>query len=367
MQVFGALSGKMDRIFSNFLFCFLLLFQIGCFPKTKKSSQTKSSSDKTEVLLINGAGASFPYILYLKWFSEYRRLNPAVAINYQSIGSGGGIRQFLNGTLDFGATDVPVSSKDVTNPKERQKILHIPTALGAVAVTYNLSLKQGDVLRLDGKVLADIFQGKITKWNHSSIQKLNQDVSLPNESIITVYRADGSGTTAFFTEFLSQWSKEFLKTIGKGKSVQWPAGVGGKGNEGVVGLVNKMKGAIGYISASYAVVQKLPVAKIQNKAGFFTTPTTNAIMAAAESAMEKNPNYLDSLINPPGEESYPLSGFTYIILSRQMPKKKGRILVEFLYWALIDGQNFSEALNFNPLPETVRQVARKRLSEIKFQ
>lgn len=366
MQVFGALSGKMGRIFSSFLFCFLLLFQIGCFPKTKKNSRIKSSQDKTEVLLINGAGASFPYILYLKWFSEYRRLNPAVAINYQSIGSGGGIRQFLNGTLDFGATDVPVSKKDVSR-KEVEKILHIPMALGAVAITYNLNLKQGDVLKLNGKVLADIFQGKITKWNHPALQKLNKDVSLPNEPIITVYRADGSGTTAFFTEFLSQWSEEFLRKIGKGKSVQWPVGVGGKGNEGVVGLVNKMKGAIGYISASYAVVQKLPVAKIQNKEGAFTIPTTTAIMAAAESTMEKNQNYLDSLINPPGEESYPLSGFTYIILSQQMPEKKGRILVEFLNWALSDGQNFSEALNFNPLPETVKQVARKRLSEIKFQ
>ena len=358
----------MARFFNRFWISFFLLFQIGCFPKKNNVGSKKSSSDKAEeVLLINGAGASFPYILYLKWFSEYRRLKPEVAINYQSIGSGGGIRQFLKGTLDFGATDVPVSNKDVKEKKERQRILHIPTALGAVAVTYNLELKEGEILQLGGKVLSDIFQGKITKWNHPSIQDLNKNISLPDEPIITVYRADGSGTTAFFTEFLSQWSAEFLKKIGKGKSVQWPVGVGGKGNEGVVGLVNKMKGAIGYISASYAVVQKIPVARIKNKSGSVVSPTTKAIMVAADSAMMKNKDYLASLINPSGEESYPLAGFTYIILSRIMPEKKGRILVEFLNWALNDGQDFSEALNFNPLPESVRQAARKRLSEVQFQ
>ncbi|MCY4512463.1 MAG: phosphate ABC transporter substrate-binding protein PstS [Bdellovibrionales bacterium] len=357
----------MALFFNRLIVSFLLLFQAGCSPKITDIGSKKSSSDKTKkVLLINGAGASFPYILYLKWFSEYRRLKPEVAINYQSIGSGGGIRQFLKGTLDFGATDVPVSEKDVKK-KEREQILHIPTALGAVALTYNLDLKKGEVLRLEGKVLADIFQGKIKKWNHPSLQKLNENISLPDEPIITVYRADGSGTTAFFTEFLAQWSPEFLKKIGKGKSVQWPMGVGGKGNEGVVGLVNKMKGAMGYISASYAVVQKLPVARIKNQSGSFVSPMTKAIMSAAENAMKKNKDYLASMINPPGEESYPLSGFTYIILSRKMPERKGRILVEFLKWALNDGQGFSEALNFNPLPESVRQVARKKLSEVQFQ
>ena len=366
MQVFGSQSGKMDRFFSSFLLYFLLLFQTGCFPKAAKVKQRESSPEKKEVLLINGAGASFPYILYLKWFSEYRRVNPAVAINYQSIGSGGGIRQFLKGTLDFGATDVPVSEKDVSQ-KEQSRIVHIPTALGSVAVTYNLNLKKGEALHLDGKVLSRIFQGKITKWNHPDLQKLNKNISLPDAPVITVYRADGSGTTAFFTEFLSQWDEGFLKKIGKGKSVQWPMGVGGKGNEGVMSLINKMKGAIGYISASYAVVQKLPVAKIKNKDGVFLSPNTKTVMAAAEKAMEKNRNYLDSLINPPGKESYPLAGFTYIILSKKMPERKGRVLVGFLNWALNEGQKFSEALNFNPLPENVKEPARKKLSEIQFQ
>ena len=349
----------MIRVLANFVFA--LFFLTACPPKTGGPSK------ETETLLLNGAGASFPYILYLKWFSEYRRVEPGAAINYQSIGSGGGIRQFLKGTLDFGATDVPVSSKDSAGEAKRRKIIHIPTALGAVAVTYNLDLPKGVRLRFDGKTLSDIFQGKITHWNHPNLQKLNKNVPLPEKPIVTVYRADGSGTTAFFTEFLSQSDSEFLKTAGKGKSVQWPVGVGGKGNEGVVGLINKMEGALGYISASYAVVQKMPTAKIKNKAGLFVSPNTKAVMAAAENAMKKNKNYLDTIINPEGKESYPLSGFTYIILSQKMPKEKGQILVKFLNWALTEGQGFSPALNFTPLPESVRDFARKQLSQIQFQ
>lgn len=345
----------MARIFSGFLLCFSLLPLAGCFQR------------KTEVLLVNGAGASFPYILYSRWFSEYRQVKPHVAINYQSIGSGGGIRQLLKGTLDFGATDVPVSLKDLNRRDGNRKIVHIPTALGAVAVTYNLNLGPEKTLQLNGKVLSGIFQGKITRWNHTALQALNKNVILPDQPIVAVYRADGSGTTAFFTEFLSQADQEFLKKIGKGKSVQWPVGVGGKGNEGVVGLINKMTGSIGYISASYAVVQKLPVAKIKNKAGYLISPDTKAIMIAAEQALKKSRNYLDSLIDPPGRKSYPLSGFTYIILFQKMPEEKGRILVEFLNWALTEGQKFSSELNFTPLPERVRQVARKKLSEIQFQ
>ena len=272
----------MIRVFVNFVFA--LFFVTACSFKT--GAPSKEPSKETETLLLSGAGASFPYILYLKWFSEYRRVEPGAAINYQSIGSGGGIRQFLRGTLDFGATDVPVSPKDSVEAKNR-KIIHIPTALGAVAVTYNLDLPKGVRLRFDGKTLSDIFQGKITRWNHPNLQKLNKNVPLPDQPIVTIYRADGSGTTAFFTEFLSQSDSGFLKKTGKGKSVQWPVGVGGKGNEGVVGLINKMKGAVGYISASYAVVQKMPTAKIKNRAGFFVSPDTKAIMAGAEEAMKK--------------------------------------------------------------------------------
>ena len=348
----------MIQVFAHFVFT--LLFLTAC------SLKTDAPSKETKTLLLNGAGASFPYILYLKWFSEYRRVEPGAAINYQSIGSGGGIRQFLKGTLDFGATDVPVSPQDFTETKNR-KIIHIPTALGAVAITYNLDLPKGVRLRFDGKTLSDIFQGKITRWNHPNIQKLNKNVPLPDRPIVTVYRADGSGTTAFFTEFLSQSDNSFLESAGKGKSVQWPVGVGGKGNEGVVGMINKMKGAMGYISASYAMVQKMPTAKIKNKAGLFAEPDTKAIMAAAENAMKKNKNYLDTIINPEGKESYPLSGFTYMILSQKMPKEKGQILVKFLHWALTEGQGFSPALNFTPLPESVRSFARKQLSQIQLQ
>ena len=329
-------------------------------------SLTACFQKKSDVLLINGAGASFPYILYSKWFAEYRHIQPSVAINYQSIGSGGGIRQFLKGTLDFGATDVPVSAKDLKQTGGKQ-IVHIPTALGAVAVTYNLNLKTKEPLKLDGRVLAKIFQGDISKWNDKSIQALNKGVHLPEEPVVTVYRADGSGTTAFFTEFLSLSDKSFLKKVGKGKSVQWPVGVGGKGNEGVVGLINKIEGSIGYIAVSYAVVQKLPMAKIRNKAGRFVSPNTQTIMSAAERAMRGKNSYISSLINPLGKHSYPLSGLTYIILSRKMSRKKGPVLVSFLNWALTKGQKFSEPLNFTPLPENIKQAGRKELSKITFQ
>jgi len=338
-----------------FFSTFTLLFCLNaCFPKQKQNS-----------LLINGAGASFPYILYSKWLTEYRHVDPLIAINYQSIGSGGGIRQFVRGTLDFGGTDIPVSKKEIKSSKK--EIIHIPTTLGAVAITYNLKLDKKQSLQLDGLVLSQIFRGKIQIWNDPQIQKLNPHLKLPEKDIVVVYRADGSGTTSFFTEYLSLISKDFLKEVGKGKSVPWPVGVGGKGNEGVMGLINKITGAIAYIGVSYAVSQKLPMAAIKNQFGRYVAPNLKSIQAAADQAMKNKKHYTDSLININGKHSYPLAGFTYIIIAKKMPEKKGKALVKFLKWALIQGQKFSEPLYFISLPNTVTKSALKKLSHVEFE
>lgn len=303
--------------------------------------------------------------MYSKWLLEYRKIDPLVAINYQSIGSGGGIRQFIAGTLDFGGTDVPVSQEELQSSKK--EILHIPTALGAVAVTYNLNLNKEKILRLDANVLSQIFIGKIKTWNESQIQKLNPDLKLPEKDIVVVYRADGSGTTSFFTDYLSLLSKDFLKEVGKGKLVAWPVGVGGKGNEGVMGLVKQINGAIAYIGASYAVSQKLPMAAIKNKLGQFKKPSLKSIKAAAEQAMKDKKSHTSSFINIEGKDSYPLAGFTYIIISKKMPEKKGKAIVSFLNWALNQGQSFSEPLYFISLPKTVTKSAAKKLSQVEFE
>ncbi len=340
---------------SSFLLLFLSYLSLNaCFFKKK-----------SEELLINGAGASFPYILYSRWLSEYRKIDPSVFINYQSIGSGGGIRQFLTGTLDFGGTDVPVPKEETAN--SQKEILHIPTALGAVAVTYNLPIGKGTSLHLDGWTLSQIFQGEIKLWNNPQIKKLNPDLPLPQQDIVVVYRADASGTTSFWTDYLAQSDKSFVQKIGKGKSVPWPVGVGGKGNEGIMGLVNKIEGAIAYIGASYAVSQKLPQAVIKNKSGQWVKPTLESIQWAAKQAMKSQKSHISSLINIEGKGAYPLSGFTYIIISKKMPKQKGEALLNFLKWALGPGQEFAEPLHFVSLPKTVAESALKTLSQVEFE
>ncbi|MCY4321090.1 MAG: phosphate ABC transporter substrate-binding protein PstS [Bdellovibrionaceae bacterium] len=336
----------MKKIRLSFLILIFFSF-ISCFSKNKR-------------LLINGAGASFPYILYSKWITEYHDISSDVAINYQSIGSGGGIRQLLAGTLDFGGTDIPVSKEE--QKLSKKEILHIPTALGAVALTYNVpSLKEKE-LKMTGELLAEIFIGKIKNWNDPKIKKWNPNLNFPSLPIVIIYRADGSGTTSFFTEFLSIVSPSFLKTIGKGKSVSWLVGVGGKGNEGVMGLVNKMEGALAYISLSYAMSQKLPVMAIQNKEKKFVRPNLKTIQAAAQQSLKRNQAYTSSLIYTKGKNSYPISGYTYLILPKKMSNKKGVALVEFLKWALSKGQSFTESLYFISLPPSVVKSALEQLS-----
>ena len=312
-------------------------------------------------LLINGAGATFPYILYSKWLSEYAKINTSARINYRSIGSGGGIRQLINGTLDFGASDVPMNADEIK--KSKKTIIHIPTTLSAVALTYNLpSLKEQNLL-ITLETAVKIFKGEIKKWNDPQIASLNPKLNLPDQDIIIVYRADGSGTTAVFTEYLT---KDPKWQAGRGKSINWPVGIGGKGNEGVLGLVQKMEGALGYVGMSYALNQNLPVVHIQNSTGLFIPPTPASVKSSAGTAMKAHKSYMQSIVHSKGKNDYPISSFTYILIYEKMPEKKGKIILQFIQWILKEGQKHSPKLHYVELPQNVIQKALKELKKIKW-
>lgn len=299
--------------------------------------------------LINGAGATFPYPLYSKWFSEYHKANPDTEINYQSIGSGGGIRQFTDKTIDFGASDAPMSDEQMA--KVGQPVLHIPTCLGAVAVTFNVpGVEKG--LKLSGDIVADIFLGKIKKWEDARITSLNPGVKLSGD-IMVVHRSDGSGTSSVFTDYLTKVSPDFKAKVGQGTAVKWPVGLGGKGNEGVSGLVKQTPGSIGYIEFVYAIQNKLAYASLKNKAGSFVEPSTDAVTAAAQGALKAMPaDFRVSITDPEGKTSYPISSFTYLLIHKtQADADKGSKLVKFLKWAMKDGQSMATALHYAPLPK----------------
>ena len=346
----------MAKVLKNFHTLGVLLFLFAFFLTEAGHCASKKP------LLINGAGASFPYILYSKWFDEYRKVDPSVLINYRSIGSGGGIRQFLTGTLFFGATDVPVSGQ--TLQKFKNPILHLPTTLGAVVISHNVKELQNRPVKLNAHTLAQIYMGQIKKWNHSTLQSLNPHLPLPDQNIVPIYRADGSGTTAVFTEYLSLFSKEWLKTSGKGKAVHWPVGLGGKGNEGVTGLLQKIPGAIGYIAMSYALGQKLPTAQIQNSSGHFVQATLSSVSKAAEQAWKSQPTWLQPLTRVTGTQSYPLAAYTYLLIPRDMSSQKGRAFLKFLHWSLKEGQAFCKPLHYAPLPGPVLQKIRQQLQSV---
>ncbi|OGQ22045.1 MAG: phosphate ABC transporter substrate-binding protein PstS [Deltaproteobacteria bacterium RIFCSPLOWO2_02_FULL_44_10] len=315
-----------------------------------------------EGLLMNGAGATFPYPLYSKWFHHYEQMYPGVKFNYQSIGSGGGIRQILEKTVDFGASDAPMEDADLQKA-EGSKILHIPTVIGAVAVAYHVpGVSKG--LKLTGSVVAEMFMGKITKWNDPKIQELNKEVHLPNKDILPVRRSDGSGTTFIFTEYLSKVSPDWSDNVGTGKSVSWPVGIGAKGNEGVTGLVKQTPGAIGYMELAYAIKNNVAVASIKNKAGNFVEPTTVSVSAAATNVTLPQ-DYRVSLTNSEGTKAYPLSAFTYLLIyEKQHDTQKGKAMVEFLKWATHDGQKFASELHYSPLPSSVALKLDETISHI---
>jgi len=314
--------------------------------------------------LINGAGATFPYPLYSKWFSEYAKIDKSVKFNYQSIGSGGGIKQITAQTVDFGASDAFLSDKELAAAPG--KLLHIPTVMGAVVVTYNLpGVTKGLKLKVDD--VADIFLGKITKWNDKRISDDNPGISLPDKAIIVVHRSDGSGTTSIFTDFLSGVSNEWQTKVGQGKSVKWPVGLGGKGNEGVAGQVKTTQYTIGYVELAYAFENKLPFATLKNKAGSWVEPSIQTTSAAAAAATKNMPaDYRISLVNQPAKDAYPIVGFTWLLVyQNQKDKVNGKKLVEFLNWSLHKGQKMAAPMLYAPLPESVVKMVEKTIRSIK--
>ena len=314
---------------------------------------------------LTGAGATFPAPIYKKWFDDYAA-KTGVKINYQPIGSGGGIKQFTEGTVDFGASDAPMSDEEMA--KLKAPAYHIPTVLGAVVVTYNLP-GVAKPLNLTGDVVAEIFLGKITKWNAPQIAALNKGVALPAQDILVVHRSDGSGTTYIFSDYLTAVSPLWKSGPGRGKDLQWPVGLGGKGNDGVAGQVAQVPGAIGYIELAYARQKKLPYAALKNAAGNFVLPSIPSVTEAAAGIATKLPANTDfrvSIVNAPGKEAYPISSFTYLLVSQtQTDGVKGRKLVDFIKWAIHDGEKDAESLDYAPLPKNVVAMLDKRLGMVK--
>jgi len=314
---------------------------------------------------LTGAGATFPYPIYSKWFADYAA-KTGVKINYQSIGSGGGIRQLSEQTVDFGASDGPMSDEEMGKAKGGA-ILHIPTVMGAVVMTYNIpGLTQP--LKLSSEAIADIFLGKIYKWNAKPIASLNPGVTLPSKDILVVHRSDGSGTTYIFSDFLSSVNGDWKAGPGKGKELQWPVGLGGKGNEGVAGQVKQTPYSIGYVELAYAKQNKLPYALVRNPSGKFIEPTIASVTAAAAGVVAKlpaNTDYRISIVNAPGEDAYPISSFTWILLYKnQTDPAKGKKLVDFLKWALHDGEQAAAALDYAPLPQELVARLDERLATL---
>jgi len=312
---------------------------------------------------LNGAGATFPYPIYSKWFSEYHKQHPDVQINYQSIGSGGGIRQVLAGTVDFGATDGPMSDDQLSQAKT--KILHIPTVLGAVVPAYNVPGVKEE-LKFTPDLLAGIFLGRISNWNDAAIAKVNPGVTLPNQPIVVVHRSDGSGTTFVFTDYLSKVSADWKSTVGKGTSVKWPVGLGAKGNEGVAGMVRQMEGAVGYVELIYAEQNKITYGSVKNAAGSFIKASLDATKAAAASVKNMPDDFRVSITNAPGKDAYPIASFTWLLIPSQSKEPaKGKILVDFLNWMLESGEPMATQLTYAPLPQAVADKVRATIKQIR--
>jgi len=314
-------------------------------------------------LLINGAGATFPYPIYSKWFDVYAKENPGVKFNYQSIGSGGGIRMLSNRTVDLGGSDAPLTDAQLSDAPG--KILHFPSVMGAVVIAYNLPGFTG-TLRLTGPVIADIFAGKITKWDDDKIKALNTTVAIPSTDIVVCHRSDGSGTSYIFTDYLSKVSSSWASDPGKGTAVKWPAGLGGKGNEGVTALIQQTPGSIGYVELIYALNNHIPYAEIQNKSGNWVQASLEGVTAAAAASASNMPDdFRVSITDAPGPDVYPISSFTWLLVyQKQTNHEIGTQIVKFLHWAITDGQKYTAELHYAALPAAVVQKEEAQIKQI---
>lgn len=318
-------------------------------------------------LSITGAGATFPYPMYSKWFDEYHKKNPSLEINYQSIGSGGGIKQVTEGTVDFGASDGPMSDEQLKAYKDKHgfAVLHFPTVLGADVPTYNIPGVSGE-LNFTPEALAGIFLGKITKWNDPVIAGPNKDVNLPANDIIVIHRAESSGTTYIWTDYLSKVSEEWKTRVGKNTAVNWPVGLGGQGNEGVSGLVKQTPNSIGYVELIYAIQNKMPYGRVRNSSGAFVKADLASVTAAAAGAAQNMPaDFRVSITNAPGKDAYPISSFTWLLIPSKFSDASKRDAIKgFVSWMLGEGQNYTEALSYARLPKEVVAMEKKALAEV---
>jgi phosphate transport system substrate-binding protein len=316
---------------------------------------------------LNGAGATFPYPMYSKWFSEYHKIHSEIQINYQSIGSGGGIRQVTEGTVDFGASDMPMTDAQLNDAqtKLKTKILNIPTVLGAVVPAYNIPGMSAE-LKFTPDLLAGIFLGRIGNWNDPAISAMNPGVKFPNQEIIVVHRSDGSGTTFVWTDYLSKVSPDWKDQVGSGASVKWPRGMGGKGNEGVAGLIRQLPGSLGYVELIYAVQNNIPYGSVRNSSGMFLKASLEGVTAAAASVPKMPADFRVSITNAPGKDAYPISTFTWLLIPEQSKDAaKGKILADFLNWMVNDGQKFTTSLSYAPLPDTVAVKVKETIKQVK--
>jgi phosphate transport system substrate-binding protein len=312
---------------------------------------------------LNGAGATFPNPMYSKWFSEYHKIHSDVQVNYQAIGSGGGIRQVTAGTVDFGASDMPMTDKQLQDAKT--KILNIPTVLGAVVPAYNVAGVTGEV-KFTPEALAGIFLGKISKWNDKAITSANPGVNFPDQAIIVVHRTDGSGTTFIWTDYLSKVSPEWKSQVGSDTSVKWPLGMGGLHNEGVAGFIRQLPGSIGYVELIYAVQNNIPYGSVRNSSGVFLKATLEGVTAAAASAPKMPADFRVSITNAPGKDAYPIASFTWLLIPAQSKDAaKGKILADFLNWMATDGQKMTSSLSYAPLPDNVAAKVKEAIKQVK--
>jgi len=312
---------------------------------------------------LNGAGATFPYPIYSKWFSEYHKLHPDVQINYQPIGSGGGIRQVTAGTVDFGASDMPMTDKQLEEAKS--KILNLPTVLGGVVPAYNVPGLTGEV-KFTAEILAGIFLGRISKWNDKAITAANPGVNFPDKDIIVVHRSDGSGTSFIWTDYLSKVSSDWKSQVGSDTSVKWPVGMGAKNNEGVSGMIRQLPGSMGYIELIYALQNNIPYGSVRNSSGAFVKASLASVTAAAASAPKMPADFRVSITNSPGRDAYPISSFTWLLVPAQSKNPaNGKILADFLSWMLTEGQTMTSSLSYAPLPENVVAKVKETIKQVR--